>query len=134
MKKVLILAAVSEAATGAGLLIVPTLVGRLLLGVEFSGVSIVLARVAGIALVSLGITCLPNRMSPFRGMLAYNALMVVYLIWVGIHGEWVGALLWPVVVLHVLITILLGGAWFMGRKTLRNGTLTLSVKLRYRET
>ena len=45
MKKVLLLAAVSEAATGLALLIVPSLVGRLLLGAELSGVSIPVARV-----------------------------------------------------------------------------------------
>ena len=48
MKKVLVLAAVSEAATGLALLIVPSLVGRILLGAELTGVSIPVARVAGI--------------------------------------------------------------------------------------
>jgi hypothetical protein len=42
MKRVLILAAVSEAATGSGLLILPTLVVRLLLGVEASGLAVVM--------------------------------------------------------------------------------------------
>ena len=43
------LAAVSEAATGAGLLIVPALVIRLLLGVEPPGLAVVIARVTGTA-------------------------------------------------------------------------------------
>ena len=47
MKKVLVLAAVSEAATGLALLIVPSLVGRLLLGAELAGASIPVARVLG---------------------------------------------------------------------------------------
>ena len=102
MKRVLILAAVSEVATGAGLLIVPTLVVRLLLSVEPSGVVVVIARVTGIALIALGIACWPGRTNPFRGMLTYNALMTGYLAWVGVQGEWVGRLLWLVVVLHVL--------------------------------
>jgi len=117
MKRVLSLTALCEAATGAGLLIVPTLVGRLLLGAEFSGVSIVIARVSGIALVALGIACWPGLINPFRGMLSYNALMTAYLAWVAIQGEWVGALLWPVVVLHLLLTILLTRAWFISPKT-----------------
>jgi len=117
MKRVLSLTALCEAATGAGLLIVPTLVGRLLLGAEFSGVSIVIARVSGISLVALGIACWPGLISPFRGMLSYNALMTAYLAWVAIQGEWVGALLWPVVVLHLLFTILLTRAWFISPKT-----------------
>ena len=61
MKKVLLLAAVSEAATGLALLIVPSLVVQLLLGAELSGVSIPVARVTGIALVALGIACWPGR-------------------------------------------------------------------------
>lgn len=113
MKRVLILAAVGEAATGAGLVILPTLVVRLLLGVELTGAAVVIARVTGIALVALGIACWPGRMNPVRGMLTYNALTTAYLAWVGIQGELVGPLLWPVVVLHVLMTILLGGFWFM---------------------
>jgi hypothetical protein len=37
MKHVLVLAAVAEALTGAALLVVPSVVGRLLLGEELSG-------------------------------------------------------------------------------------------------
>jgi len=46
--RVLEFAAVAEAATGAAPLIVPSLVGRVLLGEELSGVAIPVARVAGI--------------------------------------------------------------------------------------
>ena len=119
MRRVLVLAAVSEVATGAGLLILPTLIVRLLLGVESAGVAVVIARVTGIALVALGIACWPGRMNPFRGMLTYNALMTSYLAWVGFRGEWVGPLFWLVLVLHGLITILLGAAWFRGSKTVQ---------------
>jgi hypothetical protein len=44
MKKVLIFAAVVEAATGLALLILPSLVGQLLLGEELTGVAIPVAR------------------------------------------------------------------------------------------
>ncbi len=39
MKRVLVLAAVSEAATGVALLIVPSLVGQLLFGAELTGIA-----------------------------------------------------------------------------------------------
>ncbi len=71
MKKVLIFAAVAEAATGLALLIVPSLVGQLLLGEELTGVAIPVARVAGIALIALGIACWPG--PPLVGMLTYSA-------------------------------------------------------------
>jgi hypothetical protein len=60
MKRVLVLAAVSEAATGVALLIVPSLVGQLLFGEELIGVAIPVARVLGIALIALGVACWPG--------------------------------------------------------------------------
>ena len=45
MKIFLMLAAVGEGATGLALLIVPSLVGRLLLGEELSGIAVPVARV-----------------------------------------------------------------------------------------
>ena len=104
MKWVLIFAAVSEAATGAALLIVPSLVGRLLLGEELRGVALPVARVAGIALIALGIACWPG--PPRIGMLIYSAAVAVYLAYVGLTGGG-GVLLWPAVVLHAILTALL---------------------------
>ena len=39
-----------------------------------------------------------------------------YLAWLGIRGECVGPLLWPAVVLHAAVTILLGRAWLKSPK------------------
>ena len=109
MKKVLIFAAVAEAATGLALLIVPSLVGQLLLGEELTGVAIPVARVAGIALIALGIACWPG--PPLVGMLTYSAVVTLYLAYLGFAGGLTGVLLWPAVALHVILTILLGRAW-----------------------
>jgi hypothetical protein len=105
MKKVLIFAAVGEAATGLALLIVPSLVGRLLLGEELTGVAIPVARVAGIALIALGVACWPG--TPLVGMLTYSAAVTLYLAYLGFAGGMNGILLWPVVVLHGILTALL---------------------------
>jgi hypothetical protein len=110
MKKLLTFAAVAEAATGAALIIVPSLLGRLLLGAELTGVANPVARVLGIALISLGVACLPN-CSALCGMLTYGALVTLYLTYLGVIGDWVGPLLWPAVVLHAILTFLLAGAW-----------------------
>jgi hypothetical protein len=115
MKKVLTLAALAELATGLALLIVPSLVGRLLLGAELSGVAIPVARVIGIALVGLGVACLPGR-TALCGMLTYNALGAVYFTWLAVGGEWVGPLLWPAVALHAVVATLLARAWFQSQK------------------
>jgi hypothetical protein len=116
MKKVLTVAAVAEAATGAALIVVPSLVGRLLLGADLAGVAIPVARVLGVGLLALGVACLPS-CTPLCGMLTYSVLATPYLLYLGIRGEWVGPLLWPAVVLHAVIAILLGRAWLMSPNT-----------------
>lgn len=105
MKHALIIAAVSEAATGLALLIAPSLVGQLLLGEEFAGVALAVARVAGIALIALGIACWPG--PSLAGILIYSALITVYLAYLGFVGGFAGVLLWPAVILHVILTALL---------------------------
>jgi hypothetical protein len=115
MKILLILTGVAEAATGVALLAAPALVGRLLLGAELAGVSVVVARVAGIALLALGVGCWPGPAS--LGMLTYSTLATVYLAHLALGGEWIGPLLWPAVGLHAVLAILLGRAWLMNPKT-----------------
>jgi hypothetical protein len=110
MKKLLTVAAVAEAATVAALLIVPSLVGRLLLGAEFAGVASPVARVTGIALLALGVACFPGS-TALCGMLTYSLLATPYLLYLAIRGESVGPLLWLAVGLHVIPTFLLAGAW-----------------------
>src|SRR5512137_1014142 len=105
MRKVLVLAAVAEAATGLALLIVPSLVGQLLLGEQLTGVAIPVARVAGIALIALGIACWPG--PPLTGMLIYSAAVTLYLAYLGFAVAFSGVLLWPAVTLHAVLSILL---------------------------
>lgn len=113
MKHVLRFAAATEAATGLALLFVPSLVGRLLLGEELSGVAVAVARVLGIALIALGIACWPgaqNSTPAGAGMLAYNALIALYLGSLGIAGL-KALLLWPAAILHAVVALLL--VWTM---------------------
>jgi hypothetical protein len=105
MKKLLIVTAMVEEATGVALLTFPSLVGQLLFGAELTGIAVIVARVTGIALIGLGVACWPG--TPRGGMLTYSALVTLYLLYFGIRGEWVGPLLWPVVVLHAVLTLLL---------------------------
>ena len=105
MKRVLVVAALSEAATGLALLIVPSLVGRLLLGEELTGIAIPVARVAGIALIALGVACWPG--PPRVGMLIYSSAVALYLAYLGFASGVSGILLWPAVAVHVILTVLL---------------------------
>ena len=108
MQWVLIFAAIGEVSTGLALLIVPSLVGRLLLGEELTGIAIPVAGVAGIALIALGVACWPG--TPLAGMLTYSAAVTLYLAWLGFVGGLTGILLWPAVVLHAILTALLARA------------------------
>jgi hypothetical protein len=89
MGKVLIFAAVAEAVTGLALLIVPSLVGQLLLGQQVAGVAIPVARVTGIALIALGISCWPAK--PLIAMFAYSSAVTLYLAYIGFVNEFFGS-------------------------------------------
>jgi hypothetical protein len=114
LRSVLALAAIGEAATGVALLLVPSLVGQLLLGAELTGPAVTVARVAGIALVALGVACWPG--SPLFGMLIYSAAVTLLLAYVGLAGGVTGTLLWPAVVLHAILTALLTQALMRGKE------------------
>ena len=105
MKKVLILAAAGEVLTGLALLLVPSFVGRLLLGENLTGTGMVSGRVAGIALVALAVACWPG--PPVAGMLIYSTAVALYFIYVGFAGGFTGILLWPAAVLHLVLAALL---------------------------
>jgi hypothetical protein len=109
IRGVLVLAAVAEIATGAALLVVPSLVGQILLGAQLVDIAVTVARVAGIALVALGIACWPG--PPMLGMLTYSAAVTLYLAYIGLWGASDGTLLWPAVVLHAILTALLTRAF-----------------------
>lgn len=110
--KVLMVAAVAEIATGLALLVVPSMVGQLLLGTELGGAAAMVAHVAGIALVALGIACWPG--TPLAGMAIYGAGITIFLAYLGIKGAATGVLLWPAVVAHAVLTAIL--LWAAARK------------------
>ena len=105
VKGLLALAAIAEAATGVALLIAPTLVGKLLLGAELTDDAAVVARVCGVALIALAVACWPG--PPLLGMLTYSAALMLYLAWLGLSGISRGILLWPAVLAHLILTVLL---------------------------
>jgi hypothetical protein len=112
-RKLLIVTALVETATGSILLVSPTLVVALLLGASLDApAALVVARMAGAALLSLGCACWLARNDPQRGaaralvaaMLVYNVGAVVILADAGIRSLLAGVALWPVVVVHGAMT------------------------------
>ena len=102
--RLLIITSVFEVATGLALLIVPALVGEALLGEKIDGITLLVGRVAGLALIGLGIACWPG--PALAGMLTYSAGITLYLAYLGLGGI-AGPLLWPAVVVHAVLTVLL---------------------------
>jgi hypothetical protein len=76
IKNALTLAAVAEVATGLGCRPFRRWLGSCCLGEQFAGVAIPVARVAGIALIALGIACWLG--PPLVGMLTYSAVFALY--------------------------------------------------------
>jgi len=117
LAKILAFAAALEVGTGLVLLIDPAVVVRLLLGAGDAGEATLLGRFFGIALAALGLACWPSRerapsdSSAFRAMLMYNALIALYLAYLGTFGRLWGLLLWPGVVLHAVVALLLVWKW-----------------------
>ena len=119
MNTILMLAALAEAGTGVILLVYPSIIVHLLFDAEIAGAGVNMSRLAGIVLVGLGVACWPatdNRRA-FQGMVTYSVLAMLFLIYIGVRGEGVGLLLWPAVVVHAILIVLLGGAWLKQRKS-----------------
>src|SRR5213596_3232413 len=115
MSRLLKLTAIIEAATGLGLIAVPSVVVRLLLGSPLNtSAAVMLGRVAGAALLALGVACWLARddtqSRAARGlvvaMLIYNLAATALLAFAGIGLGLHGVALWPAVVLHAAM-----GAW-----------------------
>jgi len=113
-KLLLIATAIFELATGIALLVTPSLIVELLLGEGLgSAASIVVSRVAGSALIAIGITSWLGRdtnrgasqMGLLVGLLTYNCAVPVILTSAAMVSGMHGIALWPAVILHSLLAL-----------------------------
>ena len=107
---------------GVTFVAVPNLPCQLLFGTTAEGVANLLARFSGVALIGLGIACVPRkapglRRSAVSGLLVFNVGATLFLVWVALASTFHGMLLWGGIVLHAGIgTVLL--LVFLGRSEL----------------
>jgi hypothetical protein len=107
MKRLLVITAAIEAGTGIGLLVVPSVLAQVLLGATVDApVAVTIARVAGAALLSLGVACWLARddgRALVIAMLFYNVAAVAILVHAAISLALSAIGLWPTVVLHTVL-------------------------------
>jgi hypothetical protein len=96
------------------LLVLPSVPLALLLGVDqASPEAAVVARVAGAALLALGVACWLGRtdtgsssqLGLLTGVLTYDVIAVGVLVYTGLLLGLVGIALWPAVVLHTALAV-----------------------------
>lgn len=113
-RNLLIVTALVEAATGLTLLLSPSLVAGLLLGVSLDApAGLIVGRVAGAALLALGGACwLARDDEPSRARRGLIAAMLLYhcvggavLSNAGAGVRLVGVLMWPAVALHAVLAV-----------------------------
>jgi hypothetical protein len=107
MKSLLTVTAIFEASTGIALIVAPALLVSILFGVplEESG-ALIVAKVTGLALLSLATACWQSRnasgASPVvQAMLCYNVTIAALFIYEALVEKFSGIGLWPVVILHL---------------------------------
>jgi ABC-type spermidine/putrescine transport system permease subunit II len=113
VKRLLTLTALIEVPTGLALVAMPDLVVRLLLGAGIAGAGIPLGRVAGVALLALGVACwfasYDARSCAARGlasaMALYNPGVAIVLGVSAFHSQQAGTTFWPAVILHTVMAV-----------------------------
>jgi hypothetical protein len=110
----LIVVAAVEAATGLGLLLLPSVAFALLLGLEGAAVeAIFVGRIAGAALVAIGVASWiarkdelnPSLFGLLVGILIYNAAVSILLLYAAAALKIAGVMLWPTIVFHALLAV-----------------------------
>jgi len=106
MKSILTITALIEGVTGLALAAMPSFVVSILLGTSLTDISaILIARLAGVALITIAIACWLSRSNTqsaviVKAMLAYNVFSIVLLVYAVLVEQISGPGLWPAVLLH----------------------------------
>ncbi len=106
------MAAWVEIIVGASFVLVPNAQSQLVFAATLEGAGVHFARLAGIGLIGLGITSMPSNLAGTRhyavpGLLLFNIAATIFFASVGLATTFRGVVLWPVVILHAVISIAL---------------------------
>jgi hypothetical protein len=110
----LIVTAVAELGLGLALLVLPAPPLALLLGITTPAAdALFMARIAGAAILAIGVMSALARHDPgslalrgvLSGILVYDVLAALLLIYAGLGVQMNGPALWPAVVLHTVLAV-----------------------------
>ncbi len=108
-----------EVLTGAGLVVTPSLLARLLFGSDLNAAGEATARIAGIVMACLAAGCWPRAGSAEAPALAplmvLSWLAATFLVVTGFMGANVGIVLWPAAAAHLILAVLLTRAEMKSR-------------------
>jgi hypothetical protein len=127
MKKLLTVTAILELGTAVALLLAPSLTAQLLLGAGLeSPASVLVGRVAGAALLAIGLVCWVERNTSLggtiglvTGLAAYNAIGAALLGYGAVADGVTGVALWPACGAHVALLIWCARCLLAGRRASR---------------
>jgi hypothetical protein len=105
-----------EVLTGVGLIVAPSLLGRLLFGSGLNGAGEATGRISGFVMICLAAGCWPRagengRHQALFPLVALSWLVAAFLLVTGLIGANVGLLLWPAAALHLILAVLLTWTW-----------------------
>ena len=114
--------AIGEGLTGMILVLYPAFVSKMLFGEEIVGAGLFVGRLTGACLLALAIACWPVSGSSrgVWGMFTFGVLAIFCLALAAMTGH-AGLLLWPAIVAHALLSILLLRAW-LAEQRIRQGS------------
>ncbi len=98
-----------EIATGVALVAAPGFGIHLLLGADLTSAGIVVGRFTGLALLSMGLACWPNKNEATSqvtsALFTYNLLVAFFLVYVRFSAGFSGPMLWPACALHFCLAL-----------------------------
>ncbi len=108
-----------EVLTGAGLVLAPSLLARLLFGSDLNAAGEATGRISGLVMLCLAAGCWPRAVGgeahARAPLIALSWVAAAFLIVTGLIGTTVGMFLWPAAALHLILAVLLTRAWMKAR-------------------
>ncbi len=108
-RNLVLVSVVFEILVGIALVLLPQVIANGFLAAQFDPNGLAIARLAGLALLSFGLTGWLGRdgRPAFVGLLTYNVLAAAYIVFLGLTLPATGLMLWPAGAAHAVLAVLM---------------------------